>query len=94
MSRTNYSSDKNLEANKNTQNFSSTSTIEKYSYNVEDSEFASIPVTKQTISHNLIREQVTQMCLNKLNINGNFDIESTHLKNCQAKALINCSLYN
>ena len=89
MSRTNYTTDKNLEANKNIQDFSSTSTIEKYSYNVEDSDFTSIPVIKQTISNNLIREQVTQMCLNKLNKDGNFDIDQTHLKNCQAKALIN-----
>jgi hypothetical protein len=93
MSREEYNKTQKLDADRLTQDFSSRATIEKYDYKVEDSEFANISVSKQKISPDFIKSQVTQLCLNKLDKTGGFEISTVELRNCQKKALINYSLY-
>ncbi len=94
MSSSQFSTNRNLEANRLTQELSSKATVEKYDYSLEDSEFASIPAQSQNISSDFLRSQVTLLCLNKLNKNGNFELTANQMKNCQAKALMNYSLYH
>lgn len=93
MSRQDNNTTQKLEANKSTQEFSAKATIEKHDFRVQDSDFASIDIPKQNITLDFIKSQVTQLCLNKLDKTGTFEIHPIVLKNCQKKALINYSLY-
>ncbi len=88
-----FNTTKNLNVDVATQNFTSGATIEKYNYRLEDSDYANIAFTRQKTSTELIKSQVTQMCLNKLNKSGEFEINPDNLRNCQRKAILNYSLY-
>jgi len=76
-----------FDAIKATQHLSTSTTIEKYDYKLQNNDYASVDLSKTQFNHKKWIKINLQMstCLNKLNNDNNFLIKSSDLTNCLKK---------